>query len=159
VGKIWYEADRNRQRIDRNNGKYNEFCADIQNFNTPCVQLVVNSKRWFYFPLVKKCCFCCDQAHGCGILKRNWLGNAKFVGKEDLSGQTFNKFVDADAQIEYWETSDSRRIPRRMIELRTLTKDYIMNTYSEEYIEDSIFSVPSYCSQSNVCPGNCAKFR
>lgn len=95
---------------------------------------------------------CCDAAHGCGILKRDWLKNAKFAGKEDISGQTFNKFVDAAEQIDYWATTDSAQIPRKLIEGGKLTKDWIMNTYSEDPIADSIFALPDYCSPSNLCP-------
>jgi len=77
--------------------------------------LITNSKRWLYFPLLRQCCVCCDQAHGCGVLRQDWLRNAKFAGKEDLSGQSFNKFVDVEGKIEYWATTDSKQISRRLI--------------------------------------------
>lgn len=74
---------------------------------------------------------CCDAAHGCGFLRRDWLRNAKFVGRDDLAGQTFNKFIDTEGAIEYWATTDSKQIPRKLIEDNERIKDWIMNTYSE----------------------------
>jgi hypothetical protein len=85
------------------------------------------------------------------VLRRDWLANTKFAGKEDISGTTFNKFVWPEEELEYWETTDSRRIPRRMIQESTITTDYIMNTFTEEEIADSIFALPSYCG-SSFCP-------
>lgn len=29
---------------------------------------------------------CCDEAHGCGLPKRDWLKQAKYLGEENLSG-------------------------------------------------------------------------
>lgn len=68
--------------------------------------------------------------------------------------------LDGDAMDYYWATTDAKRIPRKMIEVGSRFKDFIMNTYSEEYMPDSIFALPSYCS-SALCPDStiCGKLR
>lgn len=95
VGKLWYDSERKMERLDRNDGKFVPICSTIVDQNTPCIQLTRDSKRYIIFPALRQCCMCCDAAHGCGILKREWLANSKFAGKEDIAGQTFNKFVDS----------------------------------------------------------------
>ena len=159
IGKIWFDSKRNLQRTDRTNGRWDSFCNTIQTSNTPCTHLVLNSNRWIIFPVIKQCCFCCNATNGCGILRRDWLMGSKFAGKEDLSGQTFDKFVDAEAQIDYWATTDSLQIPRKLIMGKAITKDFIMNTFSTEYIADSVFAAPSFCNIANKCPGSCATLR
>lgn len=160
VGKLWYDSERVMSRLDRSNGRYDPLCNSITNATTPCTQLVRAGKRYMIYPLIRLCCYCCDSAHGCGILKRGWLANAKFVGKDELSGQIFDKFRDSDSDVDYWATTDAKQLPRKLVEDGAIFKDFIMNTYSEEYIADSVFALPSYCGD-NVCPesSKCAKFR
>ena len=148
-------------RLDRTNGKFDPLCSSVNNATTPCHQLVRDSKRYIIFTLLRQCCFCCDGAHGCGILKRDWLKGAKFVGKEDLNGQIFNKFTDADSQTDYWATTDTKEIPRKLVEGGQIFKDFIMNTFSEEYIAETIFALPSYCNEAADCPASsaCSRFR
>lgn len=93
AGKFWFDSARGAQRMDRGNGKYNDICGSISNATTPCTHLVHEGKRYIVFPLLRQCCFCCDSAHGCGVFRRDWLSGSTFAGKEDISGQTFNKYV------------------------------------------------------------------
>lgn len=148
------------ERLDRNNGQHVAICSTIVNQTTPCSQITRDGLRFIYFPLLRQCCMCCDSAHGCGFLKRDWLKNSKFAGTDIISGQTFNKFVDTAGAVEYWSTTDKDQIPRKLIEDNERIKDWIMNTFSEEYIAASIFALPSYCSSSNLCPADskCGKF-
>ncbi len=78
------------------------------------------------------------------------MAGADYLGKEDLSGQTFNKY-NIDGDIFYWTTTDAKQTPRRLFEDSSITKDFIMNTYSEEYISDRVFALPSYCTKE-LCP-------
>jgi len=50
------------------------------------------------------------------MVKRDIFKNAKFAGKDDISGQTFNKFVDNALGFTYWATTDAKQIPRKLIE-------------------------------------------
>lgn len=151
VGKLWYDSERVMSRLDRSNGKYDSLCNSITNATTPCTQLVREGKRYMVYPLIRLCCYCCNSSQGCGILKRTWLANSKFVGKDELSGQFFDKFRDSDSNVDYWATTDARQLPRKLVEGGSVYKDFIMNTYSEEYIADSVFALPSYCGD-NICP-------
>jgi len=82
------------------------------------------------------------------------------MGKDTLNGQVFNKFTDSDSKTDYWATTAAQQVPRRLVEDASVIKDFIMNTYSEEYIADNIFALPSYCT-GNICPetSKCAAFR
>ncbi len=80
-GQLYYEASKNRERVDRANGRYSLFCGTVlPNVTTACTHLTVENKRYIIFPQRKQCCFCCDASHGCGILKRNWLEGATYLG-------------------------------------------------------------------------------
>lgn len=116
AGKLWFDSERVMSRLDRNNGKYDPFCNTITTANTPCIQLVRESKRYLIFPLLRQCCFCCDSAHGCGILRRDWLRNAKFSGVDELNGQFFNRFIDSDSKTDYWASLDGKQVPRKLVE-------------------------------------------
>ena len=47
---------------------------------------------------------CCDAEHGCGILSRDWLKDAKYQGEEAIAGEKFNKWtkLDGDFTDEYY---------------------------------------------------------
>ena len=82
------------------------------------------------------------------------------MGKEDLSGGTFNKFEDVPGEIVYWSALDDKQTPRKLIEDGERIKDFIMNTYSEDEIDVRIFELPPYCDAKNLCPkeSKCGKF-
>lgn len=60
------------------------------------------------------CCYCCNSSQGCQFKKRDFLKDAKFTGRDDISGQTFNKFVDNSHGLTFWNTIDSKQIPRKL---------------------------------------------
>ena len=64
-----------------------------------------------------------------------------------MSGSTFYKWTLAGEN--YYATEDAARVPRRIDE-GTYALDFIMNTYSTDKINDSVFSVPSTCN--TPCP-------
>jgi hypothetical protein len=82
VGKLWFDSERKMSRMDRNNGRYDQFCGSVLNAATPCTQLVRDGKRYIIYPFLRSCCECCDAAHGCGIMRRDWLREAEYVGKD-----------------------------------------------------------------------------
>lgn len=67
------------------------------------------------------------------------------MGKEDINGQTFNKFVDEENRIDYWASTDSRQIARRLVEDGEVIKDFMPNTYNEGAILEGVFNLPAYC--------------
>lgn len=47
-------------------------------------------------------------------MKRDFLKDSKFAGKDTISGQTFNKFIDENKGLTYWSTTDNKQIPRKL---------------------------------------------
>lgn len=80
-GQLHYDSTRKMSRVDRVDGKHDAICGSIQpNISTGCTQLVRDDKRYIIFPERRVCCMCCDAAHGCGILNRDWLKTATYEG-------------------------------------------------------------------------------
>lgn len=92
-GMLYYDATNNRSRLDRASGAFDSFCGSLQpNVTTPCINLVNGGQRYIIFPNKKQCCICCDAAHGCGILKPDWLSGAEYLGEESFDGKPFEKW-------------------------------------------------------------------
>lgn len=105
-GQMFYDAANNRERIDRSNGRYENFCSSVlPNITTPCTHTVVNGKRYLIFPQRRVCCFCCDSAHGCGVLKKDWLNGAKYLGQEVLIDTLYDKWEQDGFETNYWWTT------------------------------------------------------
>jgi hypothetical protein len=69
-------------RIDRRDGMHDMVCGSIlPNVTTPCTHLIRDKKRYIVMPERRTCCMCCDAAHGCGTLRRDWLSSAKYIGE------------------------------------------------------------------------------
>ncbi len=66
--------------ITRVNGKHDRYCGTVKRQDTPCQHLVTDGRRWLVFPEANYCCMCCTAERGCGILKRDWLQDATFIG-------------------------------------------------------------------------------
>lgn len=81
-GKFYFDSKRDAMRIDRLDGQHDPVCGSIlPNTTTACIQLIRDKKRYLVFPEKRSCCMCCDAAHGCGTLKRDWLSTAKYIGE------------------------------------------------------------------------------
>ena len=92
-GQFIYDPVNNRERVDRTNGRYDIVCGTVlPNTTTPCQQITVNNTRWIVFPQKTSCCACCDAAHGCGILRPDWLKGATYIGKEVLIDTAYEKW-------------------------------------------------------------------
>ena len=115
-GQMFYDADHNRERFDRVNGRYNAFCGSIlPNITTPCNEITANDKRYFIFPARKQCCLCCTSAQGCGILKQDWLKDAEYVGTEKLVDTIYDKWMKKGLGPNWWwATADTNQTPRRL---------------------------------------------
>lgn len=59
---------------------------------TSCQLFTKDNKRWIVFPQKTQCCFCCDSAHGCGILKPDWLAGAEYKGTEKIIDTEYDKW-------------------------------------------------------------------
>lgn len=92
-GQKYYDPANNRERTDRANGRYNAFCGTVlPNVTTSCQLFTKDNKRWIVFPQRTQCCFCCDGAHGCGVLKPDWLAGAEYKGTEKIVDTEYDKW-------------------------------------------------------------------
>ena len=48
-----------------------------------------------YFPEREDCCYCCDDAHGCGLVTPNWAADAEFVENSTVDGVNTEKWSKA----------------------------------------------------------------
>ena len=100
VGDHFYDYTKQRSRMDYRDGSWDFLCNSVVNESTPCSFLIINGKRYLLFPEKKIGCFCCDSAHGCGVLRPNWLDQATYVGVEELLGQNFDKWSKPGTTID-----------------------------------------------------------
>ena len=161
VGDHFYDYANKRSRMDYRDGSWDFLCNTVVNESTPCTFLTIGGKRYLVFPEKKIGCFCCDSAHGCGVLRPDWLNQATYIGTETLLGQDFDKWSKPDGGIMdyYWATTDSKQIPRRVDQGGSREYDYLMNTYSTDPIRESVFELPSYVSGDCPATSNCGMFR
>jgi hypothetical protein len=153
-GKYYYDAINNYTRIDRENGEYDRYCGSVHYFtNTPCTHLVRDGKRYLIFPELNNCCLCCNQAHGCGILKRDWLSNATFIGYEEYNGVKVGKWNKPGLQNNYYAaTADSRQVPVYIDQVPNDFMAFNVESYQEKITDPSVFDLPSICSSQQSCP-------
>ncbi len=80
-------------KMERTNGRFEKICNSVfPGKSTSCSHLVRDGKRYLVFDQERYCCICCDAAHGCDILSRDWLKGADYHGKESISGEEFDKW-------------------------------------------------------------------
>ena len=160
-GFMWYDATLQMSRIQRNNGKMDRVCGSVLNASTPCEQLVRDGKRYVIYNFIQVCCLCCTSEHGCGFLKPDWPSQGfKYVGKDEIDGEVFDKFRNEEDKTGYWVTQEEQ-IPRKISELDKYYRDQYEHTYRELPIPDSIFALPKFCNGAPLCPADskCGQFR
>lgn len=80
-GQYFYDSVRGASLVTRENGRHDRYCGSVKPFqDTSCNHLTVNGRRYLVFPEKKYCCYCCADRHGCGIMRRDWLKGAKYLG-------------------------------------------------------------------------------
>lgn len=152
-GKIFYDWINKRYRIDRDNGKWDRYCGSVLKLtDTPCTHYVVDGKRFLYFPKRDYCCYCCDSAHGCGVLKPDWLSGAVYTGKRtDGNGVSYNVWDKKGLQSNlYWATEDG--VMAKIDQQPNDLQEYDVNTYKESIADASVFNLPQKCNPNSKCP-------
>lgn len=80
-------------RVDRQDGQHDMFCSSVNpDVSTPCILLMRENKRYIVYPAKRLCCYCCNNAHGCGVPERNFLNSTKFEGYESLGDISYYKW-------------------------------------------------------------------
>lgn len=111
----------------------------------------MTGRRFLDFPEKKYCCYCCNSTHGCGIVARDWLKttNATYLGTEKLdAGDPYMKWDSKGLQDNYYyHKNDTLNTPRRLLQGSDDLMDFF--GYKVGITDDSIFKLPSYCT--DVC--------
>jgi hypothetical protein len=120
-GEFFYDAPTGRYRVDRQNGKGDRYCW-LHGFNIlwnqKCSHIVSEGKRYLYYPEQNSCCYCCNAAQGCGILRQDWLKDAKFIGEVMINGVKAFKWDKQGLQSNfYYETAEVN--PEDRVQLQT----------------------------------------
>ena len=157
TGTYYYNAETRRYRVHRENGRGDRYCGINGTKilkDTPCDQYVVNGDRYIHYPKLNECCYCCSAEHGCGILRRDWLSGAKFLGEVEYKGYSAYKWDKAGLQSNYYfETVGENPEDRIMLDMDQTPNDdqsFDPLTWSLTF-NDSLLELPSICKKSNTC--------
>ena len=151
VGTYYYDAsdaENVKNVVYRSNGRNDAVCHS--KIDEPCVQYIVEGKRYVHYPLDDECCFCCDSAHGCGAMKPSWLSTAEYQGEDHIcTRDVYGWFIQGNEPNYYKETEaeDSlERIPVQYVS-GSVKQDYLPETFVKSVNKD-VFELPSKCSGS-----------
>lgn len=157
-GQFYYDATTSRYRVDRNNGFGDRYCWlqgwKFFKLNHPCSHIVYEGKRYLYYPDSKSCCYCCGAEHGCGILKQDWLQNAKFLGEVEIDGQKAYKWDKQGLQSNfYYETIAENPEDRIQLQTNQGTNDQMTFDKSSfyRYIPNGHLDLPNVCIGADTC--------
>ena len=147
-----YDFDSKQYIVQRANGKWDRYCGSVYKFrNLKCTHYVTEGKRYLDFPEKNYCCYCCDAAHGCGILKPDWAADAVYQGEKVENGKSYNVWDKKGLQSNlYWEEKDSKRM-YRIDQQPDDVQTYDTNSYEYSF-DNSIFNKPDRCKASFTCP-------
>lgn len=60
--------------------------------DTTCVNIMVESGTYLYYPDAAKCCFMCSGAQGCGTVIPGWFANGTMDGVQEFGGELCNRW-------------------------------------------------------------------
>ena len=140
--------------VSRDNGRSDRYCGSIFPFSTtPCDNLVVDGNRYLIFKEKKYCCKCCNIKNGCGVIKRNWIENATFIGTGELGSSKVNNYLIKGLQNNYYsETIDGQK-PKKLYQEPISDMIFDPDSYTENTVTEADFKLPDNfgdCDRS--CP-------
>ena len=154
----WGDDGKHVYRVDRENGKNDRYCGinGLYKFKNKKCQMFVDEHgdRYLNYPEDNYCCFCCSAAKGCGVLRRDWLNNATFLGEEEYNGVKAYKWDKPGLQSNYyWETIAENPLDRVMLAIDQVPNDlqvFKKETFSTD-VPNGIFDLPSTCDRQKSC--------
>ena len=162
---IWYyNFDLKKFLVVRENGAADTVCGPLSNYkNTTCHTLVTGGKRYVYFPEIKSCCHCCDDADGCGMEKPNWFVNGKYLGQRYDNGYLVNVWNIQANQPNYVSQISGEKyngVTLRVFQVPNSNMVYDPATVSNT-VDPKVFDLPVgvNCQRDCPAPSVCAKFR
>ncbi|EFC42443.1 predicted protein [Naegleria gruberi] len=158
-GTYYYDVTNQRQRIDRLDGSHDRYCGSVHfDKSTPCVHLVVKEKRYLVFPELKSCCMCCTAENGCGVLKTNWLFNSTYIGQTTYNGYPVHQWDKKGLQNNYYYEMIANNVPVAIDQQPNDLMVFDPKSYSTTPLPDSLFAVPSYCTDDSGKDHSCPFF-
>ena len=125
-------------------------------YDSQCSHIVVGGKRYLHYPILNKCCFCCNDAQGCGVPKPTFMNNiatnqgyGTYYGI-DVTYWKFNEFI-------YAETRYGAPTERSWVGLWSQNDTYSY-VWSFDFHADPIV-LPSICAKAANCPAGPCKTR
>ncbi|KAL4466089.1 hypothetical protein ABPG74_004326 [Tetrahymena malaccensis] len=165
VGTYYYDYANNKQRLTRSNGQFDLFCGFNSTEPLACDQVVVDDKRYIYFPELNDCCYCCGLDDGCAVLKPKWFINPQFLGETDYYGIQAYKWVIYEQPNQqgpnyFYETTEQNPIDRKTLYLarNNYQQNFFLDSFRTEFPQ---INLPEACTVSSLsyCPGVCAEVR
>jgi hypothetical protein len=93
-------------------------------------------------------------------LKPDWLSTAKYMGLEKFDDGTHEKWeIKGIQENYYYNTLDSKRVPRRLDQHPNDLMDFKVSSYQESITNSSVFNLPSYCTATCGLTTLCATVR
>lgn len=161
TGAWYYDWASARQRIDRASGKDDRFCGSVDSVDAPCSHLVRGGERYLVWPTLRKCCGCCNETQGCGVVKPTWMRDAggAWAGTAPLTTPVWKGSADSweitGNQPNYWFTIAGQDVPVGFAQVPDDYQYFDPATYYVGPQEDSLFALPDYCTPTcagvNVC--------
>ena len=172
-GRLLYGGDGTRERVDRDSGLGDRYCATARLLSRePCTHLVPGDGwRYLHFRLrgppgrdgqpKRACCRCCSVAAGCGALRPDWLKGATFEGVRSL-GDNVTAFAWAKDGLQrntYLEGAPGTPyagIPLALDQVPNDRMDFLPVTYRREPPSEAAWSAPGECGEGvKSCGGTC----
>mmetsp|Transcript_42777 Transcript_42777/g.50154 ORF Transcript_42777/g.50154 Transcript_42777/m.50154 type:complete len:130 (-) Transcript_42777:53-442(-) len=113
-----------------------------------------SGNRYIYYPETEDCCYCCNSANGCGMLKPDWMQTAEFLGEINFDGVLAYKWnmkgVEDNILVE---TAVSNPKERKLLLIDQHPQDYT-HFYQESFtpfVHEEDIALPKSCSPSKYC--------
>lgn len=152
-GTIYYDFQNLRYRIDRENGKFDRYCGSVYKLTkTPCSHYVVDNMRYLHFPEKNHCCACCDSAHGCGILKPDWMKDGKLTEEYEKDGKQFQVWNKPGLQDNlmtvvkkgnFWVMTEINQKPNDLLMFNPDSQTCV--------VDEKVFELPEGCDPEKKC--------
>lgn len=126
-----------------------------QPYDTQCQHIVTGGIRYLYYPILKKCCQCCNNAQGCGVPAPTFMSNAEYLGYKLYLGRYVYSW-EVGSYV-YIETTSANPLNRAWA-AQTSTVDNYPNVWGWKKNAGNI-SLPGICANSQECGGACLQRR
>jgi hypothetical protein len=120
-------------------------------YDSQCQHIVSGGKRYLYYPILGQCCYCCNDAQGCGVPAYNFLGSSRYLGEDVYYGIDVKMWELGD--YVYYETTETEPADRDWVATIATNDTYTyVWSFSRTINDPSALEVPGLCSVAAACP-------